>query len=526
MVGPHHDGQRPPERRPFGSDLPHHLRGAATYLRFNLWSLLPGTTALMILVVLRQTVFLAQICPNPGTLEGNPLFCPNGQVVAAMLEHTLGDIRTSLMPPTTPPVSSVSLRQSEQDDDDASAAKAVADAAVAEARARADALGGADPEAKAAISAAVARQSQAATEAAERHRTHGQRLSAGKLASQAHAALFREARARLRWIGSLGAVVAFSLGTIIAAGWVWGMAIDDHLFPETATETRRRARQKGVAGLLMLLVVSIVLLVLTWTLGFDALRATVFRGMGLPGPFDLNLLTFDDAVTIFIFGQVARAGGDFFPGGLALVTGASLLVSVAVAGLGAAVGATLYQTPWQFQAWQQYVADSEPTPKAPTEIHASQPYERFLRRCFQRLNVCIYIGATLMVVCVVHLNAQYSWVGALLDPNATDEPWKTALPNAITGFADEISFQYGLAFSTVLVALFLPSWVILRRRAWAVARAQCLTDTTNASVQDWLEKHGMGFTSVQQYAQILALLAPAGAGVFVGILKVLTGNGS
>ena len=201
-------------------------------------------------------------------------------------------------------------------------------------------------------------------------------------------------------------------------------------------------------------------------------------------------------------------------------------MTVAVAGLGAAVGATLYQTPWQVQAWQQYVAASEPTPKAPTEVHASQPYERFLRRCFQRLNVCIYIGATLMVVCVVHLNAQYSWVSALLDPSATDEPWKTALPAAISGFADEISFQYGLAFSTVLVALFLPSWVILRRRAWAVARAQCLTDTTNAKVQDWLETHGMGFTNVQQYAQILALLAPAGAGVFVGILKVVTGSGS
>ncbi len=526
MAGPHHDGHRPPEQQRFGAALPRHLRGAAIYLRFNLWSLLPGIAALLILVVLRQTVFLAQICPPSGTLDGNPLFCPNGQVVAAMLEHALGDIRTSLLPPATPPAPAVSLRQSQQDDDDASAAKAVADAAVAQARARADELGGADPDAKTEIATAVARQSEAATEAAERHRIHGQRLSAGKLASQAHAALLREARARLRWIGSFGAVVTFSLGTIIAAGWIWAMAIDDHLFPETATETRKRARQKGVAGLLMLLAVSIVLLVLTWTLGFELLKVTVFSGMGLPGPFDLNLLTFDDAVTTFIFGKIAQAGGDFFPGGLALVTGASLLVTIAVAGLGAAVGATLYQTPWQFQAWQQYVEACEPTPKAPTEIHASQPYERFLRRCFQRLNVCIYIGATLMVVCVVHLNAQYSWIGALLDPSATDEPWKTALPTAITGFADELSFQYGLAFSTVLVALFLPSWVILRRRAWAVARAQCLTDTTNASVQDWLEKHGMGFTNVQQYSQILALLAPAGAGVFVGILKVLTGNSS
>jgi hypothetical protein len=518
MAGPHHEDR-------FRLTLPRHVRGAATYLRFNLWSLVPGIAALMILVVLRQTVFLAQICPNAGTLDGNPLFCPNGQVISAMLEHTLGDIRTSLAPPSAPDPQT-SLRQSEHDDDAAAAEKAVADAAVAQARARADELGAADPNAKAAIPPAVARQSDVATDAAEKHRVHTERLATAKLASRSHAALFREARARLRWIGSYGAVVAFALGTIIAAFWLWSMAIEDHLFPETATETRRRARQKGVAGLLLLLGVSLVVLFLTWTIGFNLLRATVFRDMGLPGPFDLNLLTFDDAITTFIFGQVTHTGGDFFADGLPLVSGASLLVTIAVAGLGAAVGATLYQTPWQVQAWQQYVAASEPTPKAPTEVHASQPYERFLRRCFQRLNVCIYIGATLMVVCVVHLNAQYSWISALLDPSATEEPWKTALPAAITGFSDELSFQYGLAFSTVLVALFLPSWVILRKRAWAVARAQCVTDTTNAKVQDWLETHGMGFTNVQQYAQILALLAPAGAGVFVSILKVVTGSNS
>ena len=429
-----------------------------------------------------------------------------------MLNHTLQDIRKTLTAPPPTVDTQVQLQDSAQAQEEADEAKSVADAAVTQARAELD-LPGVDRAAKqAALNQAAAQQAQAASEAAQRHRDHSARASEATQLSLAHAAIFREARARLHWVGSYGAVIAFSIGTILGAGWIWGMAIDDHLNP--SGKTVRRPRLKAVVGLLLLLAVSVIVIFLVWTLGFIFLKYTVFRGMGLPGPFDLNLLRFDDATTTFIFGAASHVGGVFFPGGIDLVSGASLLVTLAVAALGAAVGATLYQTPWQVAAWQASLA----TPTTDT-----RPYERFLTRCFQRLNVCIYVGATLMVVCVVHLNAQYSWVAALLDPSASTEPWKTALPTAIANLADEFAFQYGLAFTTVLTGLFLPSWVILRRRAWVVARAQNLQDPTNKSAQAWLEDHGMRFTSIQQYSQVLALLAPAGAGIFVPILKALSG---
>ena len=499
----------------------HLSRRGMAYLRTNVWSVLPGISAMLVLVVLRQTMFLADTCPPSGSLDGNPLFCADGTVVATMLDHTLQDIKTSLAPATQAQPTLTQVRDAAQAEEAAAQDKAVADAAVAQAKAEFD-LPGLDATAKQAaqdrLSTATVEQSKAATENAERHRDHTLRQAAAAHLSQAHAAIFREARARLRWIGSYGAVVAFSLATMLATAWIWGVAVEDHLHPEKSLANVPRTYGKGLAGLAVLLPASVVVLALVWEGFYRVMGNTVFSALPLPPPFSMPVLHFDDAITTFIFGLPAGTGGTFLPKSLVLVTHASLLVFIAVTLLGIAVGATLYQTPWQVSDWKTSLAAQPP----PTET----PYERFIIRCFQRLNVCIYIGATLLVLCVMHVSAQYSWVAALLDPGATDEPWKTVLPTAINGLADEMAFQYGLAFSTVLIALFLPTWVILRRRAWALARAQNPADPTKKGIQAFLEARGMGFTNVQQYTQILALLAPAGAGVFVSILKALSGGGS
>jgi hypothetical protein len=140
------------------------------------------------------------------------------------------------------------------------------------------------------------------------------------------------------------------------------------------------------------------------------------------------------------------------------------------------------------------------------------------------LSVAIYFGATLLVVCVAHISAEYSWPAALLDPGATDEPIKTYLPAALNALAEQFALEYGMIFTLVLTGLFLPTWVVLRRRAWEVARVRTEAGKKQEDQQKWLESQGLGFTSIQHVAQVLALLAPAGAGTFIAILKTFSGG--
>jgi hypothetical protein len=152
-------------------------------------------------------------------------------------------------------------------------------------------------------------------------------------------------------------------------------------------------------------------------------------------------------------------------------------------------------------------------------------YAEFLARCFQRLSVAIYFGAVLLVACVIRIGAEYGWLSALLDPTATEEPAKPSLPGALTSLADLLTFTYGLVFTLVLIGLFLPAWIILRRRAWQVVRTKKPTEAKTLRDQEqWLENQGLSFTSFQYLIQILALLAPLGAGTFIAALKGLIGS--
>jgi hypothetical protein len=112
----------------------------------------------------------------------------------------------------------------------------------------------------------------------------------------------------------------------------------------------------------------------------------------------------------------------------------------------------------------------------------------------------------------------------LLDPDETaEQPIKTHLVTALKGVADQFAIEYGMIFTLLLLSLFLPAWVVLRRRAWEVARAH-KPDATQECRQKWLDSQGLGFTSVQHAAQLFAALAPAGAGTIIAVVKNFTGG--
>jgi hypothetical protein len=548
----------------------------AVYVWLNAWTVLPGILAIVVLILVRQSTYLAESCPPPSNirvvaeLHDNPLFCPPVMLIQTALQTALGDMHDALRAPWLTQSARSSAIKSAEAVDQAKARVAMADAVVKMATAEAGVVqppqaGAAPPPktppratahrrarqkgtaapapapvpgapqaapaqtpqqlvaqrtkegAKAAFDAAEADLDKATDEAAARRQTLGQ------------AAIFREARARLRWIASYAAVVVFAIGTIFAGIWITFSSLDDHLFPEETSLGEQR-RVGVFAGLCLLIVASVWFLWWTWIAIYDASRTRLFADLPPASPFDIRLLRFQDAISTFIFGDGQGAGGVLLPVAQPMLEHANWLILFAIVALACAVSATLYQRPFQIVSLGRprdpaEVAVALKDPKDPKPM-PQQPYDRVLVRCFQRLNTCIYIGATLLVICVINISARYSWIAALLDPTETDEPWKSALPNAINGLAEELALQYGLGFTTLLLGLLVPTWVILRRRAWVVARLRNPGRDDVKSLQDFLASNGMGFTSVQKYAQVLAVLAPAGAGVFVTALKALTGAAS
>jgi hypothetical protein len=436
----------------------------AVYIWLNLWTVLPGTVAVAVLILLRQSTYLAESCPSPTSvhvaadLRVNPLFCPDATLIGTILQAPLRDIGEALKPPPTP-------------------GQNMADAAA-------------------------------------------------RIQARAQAAIFREARARLRWIASYAAVVVFAIGGIFAGLWITFASLDDHLFPEDRALGEKRWH-RVFAGLCLLTIASGGYFIEAWAAIYQESRTRLFAGLPPDSPFDIRLLRFQDAMTSFIFGDGHTGAGHFLPVAQPMLERANWLILLAILALACAVSATLYQRPFQVVPLDKprdpaevSIALKDATDPKPTP---QKPYDRVLVRCFQRLNICIYIGATLLVICVINISARYGWIVSLLDPTEGEDAWKTALPNAINGLAEELALQYGLGFTTLLLGLLIPTWIILRRRAWVVARLRNPGRDDMKSLQDFLASNGMGFTSVQQYAQVLAVLAPAGAGIFVTALKALTG---
>jgi hypothetical protein len=333
-----------------------------------------------------------------------------------------------------------------------------------------------------------------------------------------HTALLRETRARVLWFGTFDLSLVVALGTVCAMVWAWITALDDHLRPAGLACPRTIGEWAEAVGKLIGVVVCSAAVPLgIWYAASKVVGAWIFGDFRLPSPFDFGgLLAFDDSFQSFLFGSDIKSPvqpGTLLQHGLPLVRALNLAVILAGIAIAAAVTATLYQHPEQVESRQQNRTAST----------TADDYVHFLARCFQRLSVAIYFGAVLLVVCVTHVSAQYSWPAALLEPGATDEPTKTDLPKALNALTDQFALEYGTIFSLVLIGLFLPTWVVLRRRAWQVVRTR-KASKTRADQQKWLESQGLGFTSIQHVAQVLAVLAPAGAGTFIAILKTFSGG--
>jgi hypothetical protein len=108
-----------------------------------------------------------------------------------------------------------------------------------------------------------------------------------------------------------------------------------------------------------------------------------------------------------------------------------------------------------------------------------------------------------------------------LIPIGADSDPLSQLSRNITETSGQLALEYGLAFTVVLVAIYLPALVILRRRAWQLVRARNPASSITDQ-QDWLVKRNLAFSLPQTLIQSLAMLSPAAFGSVLHLLDFLS----
>lgn len=322
------------------------------------------------------------------------------------------------------------------------------------------------------------------------------------LASQT--GIFKEAKARLLWLSSFGTKLAVCIAAIFGLLWVLAAEVEDYWFDKDW-----RLQGWAVTGLSALVACTVLSVAAIYLAVFAGLQRFVFSGLRGPPLFGGWFHAFSDTVLDF--------SETLMPAGHRLVAFSDTLVTGVTLALGLAVTMTLFQHPTQ--ALRRTSEQRDP------------PYEEFLIRCFQRLMVCIYTGAALLVVCIGEIGARYSWPAALIgQPGVAvsadlDQAYKQ-LVDSFGQLAAQFQLGYGLLFTLFLAALFFPAWTILRRRAWELVRTVALPNNPHPSPADqdkWLTDHKLAFSGYQQVAQFIAILAPAGVGSLGTLLKLIGG---
>jgi hypothetical protein len=302
-----------------------------------------------------------------------------------------------------------------------------------------------------------------------------QAAAAAEKKSATDIVLLREGQARALWFGGYGLSLAVALGAIFAMAWIGATVLDDHWRPSGLITSEWKGERIGWCLLLAFgsLIVSITIV---WA-GYSATRFLLFSKFNVPSLTGLvpELLRDNDSLRSSHFAfDTDRT--------VSLVNTLNYAVIAAIGFIAAAVTMVLYQHPEQVKSRKENIREER------NDAQNSDHYDQFLARCFRRLSVAIYFGGIFLVVCVARIGAEYGWLSAWLDPGATDEPSKP-LPGALRALTDQLTFTYGVTFTLMLIGLYLPAWIVLRRRAWEVVRTRRSNDTpdkrTLRSEEEW-----------------------------------------
>jgi hypothetical protein len=144
-------------------------------------------------------------------------------------------------------------------------------------------------------------------------------------------------------------------------------------------------------------------------------------------------------------------------------------------------------------------------PTVPCRLHPD-----YLAKRMRRLKEIINVGSAFLVFGILHMSMWLNWTASLVkDP---------ALSSKIAGVAWSISAYWGVAFTLVLAATYVPATVHLQNQTM-----KQITRGKNAmapkEADQWLNEHGFSFTLSNQLTQCISIMAPILAAPISSILK-------
>lgn len=128
-----------------------------------------------------------------------------------------------------------------------------------------------------------------------------------------------------------------------------------------------------------------------------------------------------------------------------------------------------------------------------------QPDPRFYASQMKRLKEVLTAASAILVSGILHMGAWLRWPAALVADNAGQE--------AVLGTALAITLFWGVTFTLMLVATYLPAALLLARRA----EAQLLerpSESAEPEPDQWLREHGLFLSLQDHFPQFGLILAP------------------
>jgi hypothetical protein len=130
-----------------------------------------------------------------------------------------------------------------------------------------------------------------------------------------------------------------------------------------------------------------------------------------------------------------------------------------------------------------------------------------LARRFERLSWVLYAGTLLLVVSILRLAALYSWT-------VTAEP--APLRGAVAELTMGLLRMWGIYYTTLLAAIYLPAYFSLRSRADRLRNTGTVKER-----RDWLDAHGLSLSIPDVLRRVVAILAPVIAGEASKLLDII-----
>lgn len=132
----------------------------------------------------------------------------------------------------------------------------------------------------------------------------------------------------------------------------------------------------------------------------------------------------------------------------------------------------------------------------------------------RQLKKFIGIVSIMLVAGVLHMIAWLHWPTALIK--------EKSIAIHVVNFSEAIGLYWGATFSLLIATFYVPAAWTINKRAEDII-TEYPEQTQGVEIQEWLQKHSMSLSPLQQVPQLLAILAPLLVGPIGATVSKLSG---